>query len=254
MEPDRRHELELEVRRLSNLLREAASSLSRLGDLLQEDRRASSESRPKARRTRRRRGISAAIDDGADVSLRSTGARLSERSEADARPDARLPESDRELLAALHSEISATEPRLLRMSTARCTAQVATWAGRVRSVQAGTGPADDPSFRELLARLNAIRRDHHCAWIDALAPDWVADDWAAYVAYNAARAAGSEPKLTPSQARAYHRGALRGLQMPQRVVRPDEAIRTIEDALAVLPADDKAIAAAQAKFQWLEGG
>jgi len=141
------------------------------------------------------------------------------------------------------------------------TAQLAAWAGRARQIQEKLSSDQTPAavaasrvLRGVFGRLTALTREIECDWIDALTPTWSTKSWSTYVAINEAIAEGKPPReLPPNDIQEYERAILRGLLLPQRRVRREDAEAIINEAREVLEHGDPDLVAAEQRFGYAPG-
>jgi hypothetical protein len=105
-------------------------------------------------------------------------------------------------LAALEDDIRDQLPGLGALSQARCTARIATWAGRVRLHQSRPG-AEQTRVAALmfLEKLRRLARDMDAGTIEALNSAWSTRNWERYIELNELAAVTPDPAPAPAPAR-----------------------------------------------------
>jgi len=109
--------------------------------------------------------------------------------------------SQEETLHALESEIRGQVHSLGELGTARCTARIAAWTGRVRAYEEETG--NRMAAQLMLDKLRALAHAMEAGHIEALTASWRTADWSAYVRKNeelAEAPATPEPEETAEEA------------------------------------------------------
>lgn len=164
----------------------------------------------------------------------------------------RVPEQARssavDSVFAVADEIKSLGSWLEDLPRRQCTAQIASWAGRLRRLHDSVGtlaPEEVRRLREemrpLLGGLTRLSEQYGTEWIDALSSEWKTDDWSGYVTHHEAVAAGREPELTREREELFHRDRLRGLFNPQRRSAKRDAHEVLREALEVLPESDAVV-------------
>lgn len=156
---------------------------------------------------------------------------------------------------AVADEVDALGSWLSELPGDQRTAQVATWAGRLRRLHDGVGKLDGDEVRRireemrpLLGRLVRLTKELGTGWVDALSSSWETDDWDAYVEFQEAVASGREPQLARDQLEVFHRDRVHGLFIEHRRSAKHDAPAVLREALRVLPDSDAIIAKAIQRF------
>jgi hypothetical protein len=111
-------------------------------------------------------------------------------------------ESPPDTLKQLEDQIRDQVQALADVSPSRCTARIASWAGRVRAIESDA-PAGRtrPAAQLLLEKLRGLARAMDAGPIEALHPSWRTSNWSSYIAINEATADAPdrEPASRPAE-------------------------------------------------------